>query len=56
MLPIRGYEDFDRKFGGMASAQNPGCILETMEKGTNEVQDDEGVTSARMESTRDGKL
>lgn len=40
----------------MASPQNPCSILDTMEKGTDEVQDAEVVTLARVESTRDGKL
>ena len=35
----------------MASPQNPGSVLETMEKGANEVQDAEGATLARMEGT-----
>ncbi len=35
----------------MAPPQNPSGVLDTMEKSTNEVQDAESVTPARMEST-----
>ena len=38
----------------MATAQNPGSVLETMEKSANEVQDAESTASARMEGTRNG--
>ena len=33
----------------VASAQNPGSVLGTMEKSTNEVQNAESATFARME-------
>lgn len=35
----------------MAAPQNPSCVLETMEKSANEVQDAEGAPSARVEGT-----
>lgn len=40
----------------MAPPQNPGGVLDAMEKGTDEAKDAEGVTPARMGSTQDGKL
>lgn len=40
----------------MAPPQNPGDILETMEKGTHEIQDAEGAPFARVEGTRNGQL
>ena len=40
----------------MPSTQNPGSVLEAMEKGTDEVQDAEGVIPAGVENTRNGKL
>ena len=40
----------------MATPQNPGDVLETMEKGAHEVQNAQSVTLARMEGARNGEL
>ncbi len=40
----------------MAAPQNPCSVLETMEKGTDEISNAKSATPVRMESTRNGKL
>ena len=50
-FPVCGHEGTDGRTGWMAAPQNQGGVLDTMEKSTNEVQDAEGVTPARVEST-----
>ena len=39
LLPICGHEEPDGANGRMFTPQSPGSVLETMEKGTHEVQD-----------------
>ena len=40
--------------GWVATSQNPGNLLEAMEKGAHKVQDAAGATSVGVESTRNG--
>lgn len=48
---IFGHEEVYGTNGEMAPLQNPGGVLEVMEKGTRKVQDAEDAPSAGVEST-----
>lgn len=51
LFSICGHEELAGENGRMVTPPNPCSVLETMEKGTNEVQDIKSTTLTRMEGT-----
>jgi len=51
LFQVCGHEEPDGRNGQVAAPQNPGSVLETMEKGAHEVQDAESTSFAGVEGT-----
>lgn len=56
LFPVCRHEKPDGTDGRVVTPPNPRSVLETMEESAHKIQDVEGVTPARMESARNGKL